>query len=520
MKMASIVAGLTLVVLCIPSAVFAVQMGDKGTFYYRQFDHLPPYTPTDQVPLTATCVAVTEHAYWFVDDAANNVNDFDVDDLMEWLTLFEVSTPGDATKGAMALLGDTYGYPRTVDDDDRVYLVFHDFTAMPGRCQTYAYWRQEDIQAGENANPHDVFYLHAGNLDGQDVCGSVTDITRNVAMPAVLKEYVHFLVAGHDLNESPWVREGLALMGLYQAGYYTQWSNDVQVFATTASARFKETDRGLSYTYNNGALFLFFTYLQEQKGKAALTSMVTGPAADFNAVAQAVGEADGLTFYRRWTAANWINEGRTYGYQDISVPSLVATKIVRDLDRQDLYGVRSWSTDYIKVVTQSLDIKDRLRISLDTQEPRQIVADYIQMQEPRSLSLVRAFDEVLNSDGSITYRADLEELGPSSPEVMVIITRTAEDNLPLTVALTTELNIPLPVDGDEDEELEPELEPEPEPEPEDEAEPEQPEWEEYVLDRRERNPGGSSSGCNGMEPSALVTILLAMGAVRRWRKNA
>ena len=502
------------------SSAGAVEVGDTAAFYYKDHTLFPPQTAPDQIPLVATCRLVSDNAYWFV---ANNLEyslpgGYSADDLMAWYSAFEVETPSDESGGIFQQVISRYGRAAVNDDDPKLYILIHDFGVLPHRCQVYSYYREKDFVADDNTrNPHDVLYLHAADMNGQDICGNTTSITRDVALPEAVTSLVHLTVHGNDPAEVPWVKEGLALRSLYLSGYWPEVLNDLRDFTDRPNARFIELDRGTTYEYTTGALLLFFTYLEEQLGAATLQSVVTSTQTGFDGITEAIeqngGAITGMDFYQRWIVANWLNSGRDYGYSGISFPDLLPTRFINHLNTDEIVPVSEYTTEYVKIETDSLSIDDRLRLTMTNDSIDELLVQVIQIQEPKENSLILPFERLVTSEGKAYLQLDLIGLGNSSPYVLVQVTRMQEGVMPLTPHLVTEINPVLPVDGDEDlAEAEAEPEPEPEPDMDEEAEPE---FEEYIIEHRDRIGSTSSSGCaaGGL---GLLPLLLMMLA---WRRN-
>ncbi len=521
------------------TAYAEIQIGDQMQFYYYRFDQVPPGTPPNQQPLTATCRLKSDNIYWFVANDAWQQNGFDNDDLTRWYTMFEVSTPGTDGRGVYQIAEDLLGFPRFNDSDRRIFILFHDLGVLPHRCQKFAYFRPEDFdETSDKRNPYDIIYIHAQDLDAEDECHSNTTVLYRRAMPEAIETLAQFMVYGNDAQEVPWVREGLALRLLYLSGYYDgnnseyDWHTDVQSFAHQPGTRFKETNRGTYYEYNRGALLLFFTYFEQRFGTEGISAVVHSQDTELEGITDAIqargGSITGEEFFGDFTVANWINAGREYVYTTINVPSFLPTKVIRDIPSEQMVSITSWSTQYVRIPTSELSIDDRIRITAtlpacssedppaECSYPEYLLIKAIQVQNPRDVSFVEQVQQDTNEDGHPYFEMNFAGFGPSTPELMITMTRFNEHIIPLNVKLNIELNPEIPVDGDE--ELEPELEPEEEIVQEvEELEPE-PEIEPYIVEKRDRNFGSSSSGCAG-SPAGAIYAAIAMLAVWRWKKR-
>lgn len=542
---------------CVLSAASAanaaeIELGEQRNFYVDKYDKFPPYTAEDSI--IATLYSKTASVYYFVADDAYGQNGFTSDTLDEWVSLFEVKTVGKDGRGVYTIASEALGAPKFNDEDDRLFVLFHNFGVAPYRCQKFAYWREADFNAsGMNRNARDIIYVHAQSLDSEYKCSSsgVQTTARKVAFPEAILSLGSFMTYGADPDESMWVPQGAALRLLYLTGYYegTQstmdWRTDVSYFTIHASERFRETSRGTYYEYNNGALLLFFSYLEDYFGKGIIQKVAQSEKNDFDGVGEGIaaagGKTGGVDFYGLWTVANIINSGREFSYSSISTADVVATKPFKDLNGDKFFSVAAWSTEYVSLPTDSLSANDKMRLTLsmpqcgvvtpapaECQNADLVHFKVVQIQQPKDLSVIEKTVKSLDPKGYPLWTVDLAGFGASAPKVFITATLLNEETIPVNFKIKIEINPDAEfIDGDieayEEEaaaEEEQAVEDEEE-EPDDETAVE----EEFSLfdddpwaERRDRSgSGGSSSGCASEGSAAFGALLLFLLYARKKR---
>ncbi len=301
------------------------------------------YFPEPEQTRQFTCRAVTEHAYWLVQDTTF----IDLPDTtgafqLVWGNVFDQSSLDSITAEFEGAAVDVHGtvtglmgeMPETVNGDDRIWMAFTDYRdyypnpqTPPTRVGSWAYVWPEDFDGiSITGNNHDLVYLNLGvykNMEGQMWEGIRRDI-RTWAVPTGLAQ---LLRTAHNRTEDRWVVRSLGAYAQHMCYGLTTALNDriglvycLDVFRTAGSIEltwWRSGQKPGDFAENRGAGLLWMKYLEQREGAGVITRLVSSDRTGMMAVAAAVDSTvpDSLALtevvfpvYEDWMIANLVSE--------------------------------------------------------------------------------------------------------------------------------------------------------------------------------------------------------------------
>ena len=312
-------------------------VGTQKEFFTWDMSVMPPGEKT----ITATCRAVGEHAYVFVDDAVweRLVTE---EDVFEVDRKFHRQAPPGAVDPRQGIAEINHAYfgeaPLGLDSDPKINILITEFASFRNTTLN-GYFNPFDTipdsqaqeQYGQRSNEAEVIYLNAAS---RRISGDY--------MQAVLAhEHMHLLHHPHDPIEEAWMGEMLGEVAMKVNGYHTDMG---QVARHQA-----HPDRPLvSQTYvDYGACMLFGSYLTEQFGEGFIQELASSPlqgVESLNATLENLGQNqrfEGL--FRNWVVANLADSkgvatpGLHYGTLDLPAPAVI-----------DLSGAETETSDSLR----------------------------------------------------------------------------------------------------------------------------------------------------------------------------
>ena len=275
----------------------AFQIGDRQLFR------------TDDGNVEATLVAITEHTYFWIDDA---------------LYLAEA----DVNAAAQRLENDFYprinhlfDQPWTpgIDKDNR-FSILH--LAGNGDEFELGYFSDQDEYPRtlfRDSNEQEIVYLNMGQLD----------IGSDLYFGTLIHELQHLFQWNLDMNEETWLNEGISQLAEKYAGLDTALPDAYLAQPDVRLDHWEYDEDVIDAHYANS--YLFALYLWAQLGEMGVYELVRQPANGLAAVAIIL---DGFQpersleqFIADWTIANFLNDpnaGEQYAYlnQQLAQPTL------------------------------------------------------------------------------------------------------------------------------------------------------------------------------------------------------
>ncbi len=294
-------------------------VGSKQEFWVWDMSVMPP----GHKKVTATCRAVGDKAYIFVDDAVWNrlVTEDDVYTINK--SFQRNGPPGSAWpgKGTAEVDHAYFGTPPLgLDGDPKVYVLLTEIASFKGTTMD-GYFNPFDTipdeqaqQMGQHSNEKEIIYLNAASRR----------ISSDYMLSVLSHEYQHLLHYPHDQQEESWLSETMAEAAMAANGFHTDYGHVLR--------HLSHPERPLvSQTYvDYGACMLFSVYLLERYGKGFYQELTRNPAHGIESIESTLRSlGQDTTFeelYRDWLVANYadsqnvVTPGLHYSTLDLPVP--------------------------------------------------------------------------------------------------------------------------------------------------------------------------------------------------------
>lgn len=297
--------------------------------------------PDDPATMDFTVVAVTEHAYWLVQDSTylgSNPASPDTDAVWQnFITQAEIDSltaqfEGDDVDVFGTITGLLGPVPDT-DSDPRIWIVFADIpdyyqnqSGPSTRVGRMAVVIPADIDGSEGFNNHDIIYINAGNLETNQAAASRL---RTWYIPSGLAMLVRH---GVRPDEELWISRGLGQVAQYdcygltnyvQGGIKLGIRQFIEYFESSAAIELSNWQSGikpLDFCRNLGQEFLWFMYLRQRTSDEVLYDLAQSDTTGVLAIARAMdpGVPDSLAvlqlvapIYNDWLITNVVNQLRS-----------------------------------------------------------------------------------------------------------------------------------------------------------------------------------------------------------------
>ncbi len=281
-------------------------------------------------PITATLQAVSDNAYWFVEDSVTLARD----DLAHAASIYEQQV----RPAVVGTLGDIAN--PGLDGDPRLFIIHAVLDGAAG------YFGSKDSFPSEvhpHSNESEIIYL--------DTRAAQHGVDTHLAIIAhELQHAAHF---DKDVGEESWVNEGLSEVATQLAGYSVQ----------SPRAFMRRPDTQLNYwpdapgsTYPHyGAAALFFTYVGQRVGGVdKLVDLVNEPLDGIAGVESFLNEHDlgWHQVFADWVVANYLDaDDENYGYLDRNVGVGPVRRLSSGDGRPD--SLSQYSARYYRVGTDA-----------------------------------------------------------------------------------------------------------------------------------------------------------------------
>lgn len=313
----------------------------------------------DETVTEAVLVAVTEHTYFWVDEA---------------LALDAMAV------GEAAERFEREYYPRLVHlfgqewqpgvDNDPHFSVLH-LADLESSTDELGFFNSGDEYPRSFyavSNEQELIYLHMGNL----TLGS------DLYFGTLVHEFEHLVQWYVDGNEATWLDEGLAQLAELYVGLDTADTID---FLLAPDTRLNTWNYRAEDVYAHyGAAYLFLTYVWEQLGDEAIRELARHPANGLAAVDAVLrGYRPGTTleeFMGTWVAANYLDDeaaGAPYHYGSLELRPAAMEAGVRYTPFETVRELEQFGTHYVAV---DVDRATTISFAGDTLSPLVPVAPY------------------------------------------------------------------------------------------------------------------------------------------------
>ena len=309
------------------------QVGDVREFF--AFD----VRNRDQYSLNASCQAVSDKAYIFVEEGKT-------------VSFERIESLLNAFDRIYDAITDQFGpSPDSIDNDPRIYLLLLDIIAdiqvdgasVMGYFNPINQYRNVEIPnwIGYRSNEIEMLYIEHTSLS------RIPDVSESITA----HEFTHLVQWGLDPEESTWIDEGIAVYAESVLGYDT--IGRVSAFEDNPETSLLNWS-GLMADY--GAAYLFFAYISERFGGAnSITTIMKNEARGILGIEQALASKGTPISFRSlfsdWCVANYLDKPEagdgTYGYSTLSIdlkPLTVESQY--PIERKDATA-SGWAAQYI-----------------------------------------------------------------------------------------------------------------------------------------------------------------------------
>lgn len=366
-----------------------------------------PYTPGSQRAffngnkhLEATLVAVTGHAYFWVEDGL----DLDPDAVAKAADRFE----NDYYPRVVNLFGDLW--QPGMDNDPR-FSILH--TAGAGSNDELGRFNSVDEYPRtlyQNSNEQEIIYINMEQL----TLGS------HLYFGTLVHELQHLIQWYVDPNEVLWLNEGLSQLAELYVGLDTAGTAE---YLQNPHIRLNSWnfDEDLVFAHYAGS-YLYMVYLWEQLGETAIQELSRHPAngmASIRAILQGYAQDRSLEqFTADWAAANFLDEpaaGPRYTYQNLDLGRPALEERIAEAPYADVKELEQYGAHYVQ-----LDLRGPITITFAGNTLTQLASGpprsgeqmwFAPAVDEMNAQLTAAFDLTGISEATLTFAAwyDLED---------------------------------------------------------------------------------------------------------------
>lgn len=317
------------------------QVGDHWSWYLWYFVGGPPH----YIETECTVRGMGDNVYVIVSD-----NDWgvwvDQADVDQIVANWDNSSYGNwPDQGIFQLNTDNFGPPPDrLDDDSRIYVVLYDWDTSLAD----GYWNVgdefPDNPPGNPSNECECLYVDASTADPGGPSGAY--------LTAVMAhEFEHMIHWNGDINESPWVDEGLAELAMWFYG------NPDPIVGFNGNPDRNLTDFSSPADYIKTYLWSLYLY-EHFGGSPTILALVANPLNSIDGV-QSTLEAMGYTetvaeVVRDWATANYLDDpsidGGKYNYEGEDLPPFFSVlKSSYPVDPVNT-SLNHWAGEYVKFI--------------------------------------------------------------------------------------------------------------------------------------------------------------------------
>lgn len=287
---------------------------------------------TEEGDVTATLMAVTEHAYFWVDD-----------NLSVSKEAIELAA-GKLEEEYYARVNHLFGQPWApgIDGDPR-FSVLH-LASVGNRYELGFFSDQDEYPKSlfNDSNEQEIVYLNMGQLE----------LGSELYFGTLVHELQHLFQWNLDKNEATWFNEGMSQLAEIYAGLDT----------VSPSPYLEQPDVRLnSWSYEDhlidahyAASFLFLAYTWEQLGEAAIYELVRHPANGLVAVRNVLQgfqpDRSLHDFLADWAVATYLDDpfaGEQFSYDRLDLTEPAYQTRVSQLPASDLRELDQFAVHYI-----------------------------------------------------------------------------------------------------------------------------------------------------------------------------
>jgi len=313
----------------------AYQAGDKEIFWVSNND------TAEHRQINATLLYVTPHTYFWAEDGTE-VNQGDMKRLMN--TFENEIYPTDREFfGSEWIPG--------IDDDPHIFVIYAGGLGR-GVAGYFSTSNSYNPLVSEYSNAHETYML-----------SSTQDLANDFTYGVLAHEFVHMIQFASDLNDSTWITEGMADVGMFLNGYSV--GNHDWAYTLDPDLQLNTWDSDNSSPHY-GQSFLYLTYFLDRFGEEATKALNANPKNGLSSVDDTLtqlGITDPLTgksitaedLFMDWAATlylmnNNVGDGRFTYHNYTNAPQTQATESIPSCPQSTLNrSVSQYGIDYISI---------------------------------------------------------------------------------------------------------------------------------------------------------------------------
>jgi hypothetical protein len=380
--------GLESVPLVVRDAPLPRQVGDRETFWVadnRDPEHVK-YFETE-----AELMLISDHAYFWVEDG------FEIE-------LDSLERSGQAFDEAYEVNRSIFGHEWSpgVDADPLVH-IFNG--TVPGVGGYFSGADEFSRAINPHSNEREMFYINLKQISpGNPIYDSV-----------LAHEFQHMIHWNYDSNEPSWVNEGCSDLAMDLNGH-TPTDGGLLFAVLGPDTQLNTWDNHPSRSIlHYGTSYAFMRYFHYRFGEDAVQAIVAEPRNGESGLASELAKHDYTfdAFFKEWTLANYVNDGRIPKGQYASPGVISEMKIDKTHDRYPAKretAVHQYGTDY--VVFEPSEEARTLHVTFDGANRTRILPTpphsgdyfwYSHRGDSSDMTLTRAFDLGGLDDATLSF---------------------------------------------------------------------------------------------------------------------
>ncbi|MBD3181964.1 hypothetical protein GF312_06720 [Candidatus Poribacteria bacterium] len=305
----------------------------------------------------ATCRAVGDFCYIFVQDSQWQKGTVNHDDIIAIKKAFDQSTNANPSKGIYETEVENLGFPPDdIDQDPKIYILVLDIPDGREGTGSYlaGYFEPLNQKRGVFRDPHTGVKITSNEVEMIYLDAHPLDVGSNTSKEILAHEFQHLIHWKHDPDEDIWLNEGCSeYAAIFLCGYGGDKSMHVRSFEMKPQTSLVYWS-GLLENY--GASFLWVLYLHEQYGGVSTISALIDEQDNgikgINDVLSNRGYSRNFSeVFSDWKIANIMDDtsyanGR-YGYKNLDLNLRIDTRHA-SYPTERMNNIQSWTADYIQ----------------------------------------------------------------------------------------------------------------------------------------------------------------------------
>ena len=328
------------------------EVGDQKVFWRWNLNVMPP----SWVQSSATCRAVGDHCYIFVDDEEWEYH-MDQSDVQLVLNYLEYETMASNEYGAVEMDIELFGeLPDELDNDPKLIVYYSALgsfqgTSFDGYFSSYNQVTEAEAQLMDppwHSNECEMIYMTCHPLDPVEP----------IRISVLAHELQHLIHWGYDLDEEIWLNEGMSELAMVKFGV----PDPIVSFNTQTDNSLNSWDQQFADYVKT---MLFFTYLEEKFENGNLISdIVADPENSLDSITnQLILHGYQIPFtsiFNNWIIANYLDESGiyddVYSYEALELPTFQPVAIHAVFPADNAYSLNPWAGEYIRVLPDENDL--------------------------------------------------------------------------------------------------------------------------------------------------------------------